>query len=499
LSPLPVLQRGIDRLTDLFLQLDGVITQTLADNPTGAAADSITSFIKPIVDKIKSFLGDTNFKDLLDDLVPTFGAESLLVRNAKALEKLLGQVDPGIKSVNGLRKAVKILTDAMRDNGISAEDASRAYVLLMRRAAGVSNASTIYRAKLEALNFALKNNAISQNEFNDALRAAAIEFLNTQRSFTAGFNRFFLKFADDATNTANNVETILSATFQSLEDQLVQLATTGEISFRAIAQAASQVLIRTGIRQVLGSITDALTPTPDAPEERISTTVKSAFEQGADSAVLILTSGIAQAFSNAATSTVAQIAAASQAGIGSIPPVDPDLFSTPGATINDREGFDQLDETIRQSTMQGAKEGTESGVSVLGPTLTSALGPLINSFANFLGGASVGSSFGSLATSIGTSLAAGSFSKAANGLDFGVSAASSAATLSGGGVDNRLIAFRANDREEVSVRPKGSGGAGGISVNMTVVTPDADSFRKHQGQMLNDSFLAASTAKRRFS
>ena len=39
-------------------------------------------------------------------------------------------------------------------------------------------------------------------------------------------------------------------------------------------------------------------------------------------------------------------------------------------------------------------------------------------------------------------------------------------------------------------------GSGGTVVNMTVVTRDADSFRRNQGQIMSDLYLAANAGRR---
>jgi tape measure domain-containing protein len=71
------------------------------------------------------------------------------------------------------------------------------------------------------------------------------------------------------------------------------------------------------------------------------------------------------------------------------------------------------------------------------------------------------------------------------------------------GVDNRVVAFRANDSEEVEVRKKGAGGdkggRGGMVVNQTfnIQTSDAESFQRSQGQILTKAGAAISRATRR--
>lgn len=54
-----------------------------------------------------------------------------------------------------------------------------------------------------------------------------------------------------------------------------------------------------------------------------------------------------------------------------------------------------------------------------------------------------------------------------------------------GGIDSQLVAFRATPGEQVEISKPGQGGYGGApNINMTVVTPDANSFRKSQGQIM---------------
>jgi tape measure domain-containing protein len=65
------------------------------------------------------------------------------------------------------------------------------------------------------------------------------------------------------------------------------------------------------------------------------------------------------------------------------------------------------------------------------------------------------------------------------------------------GVDNRLVAFRARDGENVSVARPGQGHARPVNVNFTVMTPDANSFRRSQGQIMNDAQIALRRANLR--
>lgn len=68
------------------------------------------------------------------------------------------------------------------------------------------------------------------------------------------------------------------------------------------------------------------------------------------------------------------------------------------------------------------------------------------------------------------------------------------------GIDNRLIAFRARDGEEVTVTPKAAGGAGAVgptNIIFNVQTRDADSFVRSQSQLQNRALAGINTARRR--
>lgn len=84
----------------------------------------------------------------------------------------------------------------------------------------------------------------------------------------------------------------------------------------------------------------------------------------------------------------------------------------------------------------------------------------------------------------------------AEGGSFQVGPRTALATIGSGGIDNRLIAFRARDGENVTVTKPGQRN-GGASVNMTVIAPDADSFRRSEGQILARMGAATARANRR--
>lgn len=83
-----------------------------------------------------------------------------------------------------------------------------------------------------------------------------------------------------------------------------------------------------------------------------------------------------------------------------------------------------------------------------------------------------------------------------NGGSFMVNAASGVGSLDG--FDNRLVAFRARDGERVTVTPPGQSGGGSTNnITFNIQTPDAESFRRSQGQIFASAGVAIDRASRR--
>mgnify|MGYP005841242529 CR=1 FL=1 len=102
-------------------------------------------------------------------------------------------------------------------------------------------------------------------------------------------------------------------------------------------------------------------------------------------------------------------------------------------------------------------------------------------------GAGGGNIFGSLFSGLGSLFGLQS------GGSFMVGAGTGVAPIPNGGNDNRLVAFRAQDGETVSVTPRNQSDSGGstqnVVVNFNISTPDVEGFRRSESQ------LAARAAK----
>jgi phage-related minor tail protein len=73
------------------------------------------------------------------------------------------------------------------------------------------------------------------------------------------------------------------------------------------------------------------------------------------------------------------------------------------------------------------------------------------------------------------------------GGSFTVGSQTGIAPLPNGGNDNRLVAFRAQDGEQVTVTPRGQAAGGGSTnqtiVNFNITTPDVQGFRASESQL----------------
>lgn len=115
-----------------------------------------------------------------------------------------------------------------------------------------------------------------------------------------------------------------------------------------------------------------------------------------------------------------------------------------------------------------------------GDNIFGAIGGLFSAFGGG-GGAGVANAAAGAGTSL---LGTSTISSFARGGSFDVNAGSALGNV--GGTDNRLIAFRARDGENVTVTPPGESGdkQAPVQINMTINTPDADSFQRSQSQIM---------------
>jgi lambda family phage tail tape measure protein len=153
-----------------------------------------------------------------------------------------------------------------------------------------------------------------------------------------------------------------------------------------------------------------------------------------------------------------------------------------------RLSVSDLAKDIQQLLLRGAIKAL---IAQLGGALTGTGGGggLLGAFATSLFGGGGGGAGG------GAGIADKFFEGFQSGGSFTVGANNSVANLSG--TDNRLVAFRARDGEDVTVTPKGkSGGDRPINVTINVSAPGGDPQRI--GDSVGQAISQAATLVRRF-
>lgn len=95
-----------------------------------------------------------------------------------------------------------------------------------------------------------------------AIQQAMIRARQTeQQSMEYGMGRAFQSYVDNAGNAAKNIETTFSNAFRSMEDGLIQFATTGQMNFNQFANAIIADIMRIYIRMAItGLISTFITP-----------------------------------------------------------------------------------------------------------------------------------------------------------------------------------------------------------------------------------------------
>lgn len=156
--------------------------------------------------------------------------------------------------------------------------------------------------------------------------------------------------------------------------------------------------------------------------------------------------------------------------------------------------FGKVEDAFVQFTQTGKLSFSDLANSILADLTRIAFR---ESIAGIFGGGGTGGGgvFDSIFQGIGGLF--GGLTGFARGGSFDVDSGSSLGNL--GGTDNRLIAFRARDGENVTVTPPGQN-AGGETVNnfnFNINTPNAESFGRSQGQLMARAQAAASRASAR--
>lgn len=105
-----------------------------------------------------------------------------------------------------------------------------------------------------ATNQLLKDGKISAEEARVALRDLRIEFLESQTSAAAGFERGLLKAQRDLEDFAASAEMVLTNAFSNAQDAFTEFLNTGKLSFKSFINGLIQDLNRLAVQQVFAQL-----------------------------------------------------------------------------------------------------------------------------------------------------------------------------------------------------------------------------------------------------
>lgn len=188
--------------------------------------------------------GTEGWKDKVGVLIEYI--EKLKVKNADLFPDAAHALISGQEQVKSLTK----------DNrGIAA-----AYVNAWKEANGPAKA---YQETVLGITAALKDNQINQEQANRQLLEARVNFLETQTTLEAGFERGFDKITLEVTNFSTLAEQSVTDAFHGMEDALVNFVKTGKLDFSSLVDSILtdmiKILLRATIEAPILAVLNALT------------------------------------------------------------------------------------------------------------------------------------------------------------------------------------------------------------------------------------------------
>jgi lambda family phage tail tape measure protein len=96
------------------------------------------------------------------------------------------------------------------------------------------------------------------SEGNEELKRQTRELFERSRSFSAGWNRAFNEYADNATNAARRAEDLFKKATKGMEDAIVNFAKTGKFEWKNFVNMMLEELLRANIQALIGNFGSAL-------------------------------------------------------------------------------------------------------------------------------------------------------------------------------------------------------------------------------------------------
>lgn len=368
---------------------------------------------------------------------------------AKALDRVLGRTSSVRKAQLDLKNAQEVLTKAVAAGLISRKDAAAALALYKRRLEDALNPLGAVVRKINE-----ERNLLKLSNEERSVESELLKIVNENKKKGVFFNeqeigqlRELIRLRNEEKRVAQEREAIRDAItgplrkYQDQQKALAQLQQTGNFTTAQLQDQARQIRIA-----FLNTQKDMF----------------SGFERGflkMEADVADAAKSTEELFNLAfkgATDAIVKFVETGKLEFG-------DLFRSIGKFL--------LELGLKQAFVGGGNLlGFGKGVSEGGAGAGGILGSLLGGLGGLLGFASGGS--------------------------FTVGPQASLGTIPG--QDNRLIAFRAQDGENVTVTPKNQNpNTRPVYVNFYITTPDADSFRRSQGQLMAQTSAALNRANAR--
>lgn len=170
-----------------------------------------------------------------------------------------GASDAEIKRIKDLAGALydkqaaeKAAKEAAQDHDQVMEDGKRVLE-------EVRGAAEKYAARLAELDGLLKAGAISQETYAKAVEKARREMEDHAKDGVSGIRRALRKYAEEANDSAKQIDEAITGAFKSAEDALVEFVTTGKLNVSDLVNSIIADLARLAIRQgITGPLSSAL-------------------------------------------------------------------------------------------------------------------------------------------------------------------------------------------------------------------------------------------------
>ncbi len=180
-------------------------------------------------------------------------------RLTDALRDLEAQHFPLLAAQDAETEVLATINDALNKGVELRVSYSELLTRTIREQVGATKTTKQAAEEQEVLNDAWKRGAINLEELQFLQRKSAIGFLDSQRDATSGAARAFLKLTQDATDAAAFTEMVFTDAFKSIEDAVVDFATTGSFSVNEFFRNFAEQLLRLGTQQAIAGIGSAFT------------------------------------------------------------------------------------------------------------------------------------------------------------------------------------------------------------------------------------------------